>query len=144
MNKDTVRPFVLTIVIIVLIVVIALILIKDSDNEKLENKGKTDIDNQEVIRVVSEDNSMMLDNISVKKFPFKKYLIFDVVRLDKNIKSVNFSISLLLDGDLVLKEDVAIESFGDNDSINKKIKLDKFNYDFENLSVNFEINEKNN
>ena len=137
MKKYEIRSVVFVIVIIAISICIVLIFNKIfNDDESVT--PKEEIQQQEVIRVISEDNTIMIDNVVIEK---QKYLVFDVVRLDKTIGSVKFNVVLSYDGDPVFKKEIIVNKF-ENDSIKKKIEINKINYGLDELSVVLENIEK--
>ena len=120
---------------------ILLITKKGLENETLNKKS--DIEQSEIIRVISEDSTIMIDNVVMQKSKLKKYLVFDIVKLDKTIENVKFNIVFEYDGDPVFKNEIIVNDFGNNDLIKKKLKIQDLDYDFEELSVVLEIIEKN-
>ena len=143
MKKYNIRPIVLIIVIIIIVMSIFLITIKSFDDNDKTNK-KSNIEQSEVIRVISDDGTMMIENVITEKSKSEKYLVFDTVKLDKTINNIKFSIVLEYDGDSVFEDEVFIDNFGSNDSVNKRLKLSNLQYDFDELSVVLKIIEKNN
>ena len=137
MKNTKIRPIVIVFVAVALIINIVLILFKG--NSDFNNSSDRNDVNSEPIRVIYEEDNIMVDNIMIDKIDSDKYLTFDVVRLDSTLQMIIFDILLLYDGDVVFKDTVVINNFGNKDSISKKVKLSKLKYDFEDLSVDLKF-----
>jgi len=137
MKNTKIRPIIIVFVAVALIINIVLIVFKG--NGDFNNSSDRNDVNSEPIRVIYEEDNIMVDNIMIDKIDSDKYLTFDVVRLDSTLQTTIFDILLLYDGDVVFKDTVVINNFGNKDSISKKVKLSKLKYDFEDLSVDLKF-----